>query len=412
MIKIRFYGYLVIIFSIGINIFSLDNTLSGTASVNSVYYSCNPDSVFYQQEDKGYYIENYLLSNIKINIGKDLPVSGVLDFNIKLNGLFISDTDLMSQSLLSIINEAYLSIHLSENLRFDFGKKYIKWGSSFTRNPTDFVNLSHKTIELEDFNDKEGVYCISGGLTFPNFGIDQFIILYDNLKDLGYGTKIVTYSLIPHTDLSFVFYYSSNLLFNVGTFFETLPFDEVEGLNNLAFYGEAGFSQKSGISIIAYNPSIPDYELVQRPINYSFYKNLSFGVRYTIPAINVLLLAEYNYLDDGYQKDEFESIVSNNKVSDLKIIFGNMFMHNLFFMIHKENLTENLNNFTDTLSLSLNWCLNPIDMSNSIIVVIESKIIDNCLFTIENGYYIGQLNTEYRLLPVNFFVNFKIKMFY
>jgi hypothetical protein len=239
------------------------------------------------------------------------------------------------------------------------------------------------------------------------FSLNQVVVVYDNLAYFGYGTKLSTY-IIPQTDVNLIYYYSENQEINLGFSLDTTPFSGIDYIDDLAFHGEFGFSQTSDVLLASTNEDTGFPELEQRPTRPEFYKNLVAGLRYTLPLIDTMLIAEYYYKDDGYQEQDVEDLVDSGLIYDPLLFLepGNIFRHNIFISLYKLQLTDHLWAFTDTLALQGLMLINPVDQSFFIKGRIESSLVQNTVMGLEMGYYHGKENTEYKLVPFDYYVGF------
>lgn len=353
------------------------------------YNQYDKDAVFYQPCSGDYYISNYLLLNTEINLANLLYTSGHFDFDVKINELIASSSNDPIQNIEFQLNQAFISVQFSDWLFFSLGKKRIVWGVAFVNNPSDFINPPKDPFNPEV--EKRGVYCTDLELFTEWFSLHQVVVVYDNLEYFGYGTKLSTSSLIPLTDLNLVFYYSENNKLNLGFSIDTMPFFEIPIFEDLAFHGEMGFSQVSDTYVVN-----PWPVLERRPQRDDFYKNFIIGLRYTFPVTDTMLIAEYYYLDDGYTKEELSDLITTGYIYDpnVQVDPGSMVRHNLFISLLQPRLSINYNTFTDTLLLSAAMLLNLLDASMLISGKIESGIIENCIFALEVGFFIGEENTE------------------
>jgi len=253
-----------------------------------------------------------------------------------------------------------------------------------------------------------GVYYTDIELFNEWFGLHQVVVVYDNLEYFGYGTNLSTSSLIPLTDLNIVFYYSKNYKLNLGFSIDTMPFFGVPIFEDLAFHGEIGFSQVSDTYVVNQG-----FVLERRPQKDDFYKNFIVGLRYTFPITETMLIAVYYYLDDGYTNKELSDLITTGNIYNTDVVqidTGSMARHNLFINLIQPQLSTNYNTFTDTLSLSATMILNLLDTSMLLYGKIQSGIIENCIFTLEAGFFIGKENTEYRILPTQFYIKFETEI--
>jgi len=219
-------------------LFSQNFSVNGTITGHFSYNEYNARSPLYIEEDGNYYLSNYLLLNTEFFFGELGVVFAYLNLNAKLEELLLYENNDLSQLIDAQLNEAYLSVALADWLFFNLGKKRIVWGVAYSYNPSDFINPPKDPLDPEA--EKRGIYCAELELFHEWFSINQIVVLYDNLEYLGFGTKLSTFGLIPHTDVNLVFYYSQNTLFNLGFSLDTTPFIDIPYLSDLALHAEIG----------------------------------------------------------------------------------------------------------------------------------------------------------------------------
>jgi hypothetical protein len=380
--------------------FSLEGTLGGTFQYNQF----NPNSPLFIPGSKDYALDNSLLLSTGIYLEAVKAAVGCINFDVKLSESFLSSTNGVVQTFDPRLNEAYISVTPADWLIFNLGKERIKWGTAFFYNPSDFINPPKDPVDNTE--EKRGVYLAKATILTNWFSLSQIVVMYDDLASFGYGTKLSSSALVPQTDLNLVFYYSRNALVNLGFSFETTPFVDIPVLADLAFMGEAGFAERSGRKIADES----GLSVQQRPDRADFYKNISAGVRYTIPELNTTLIAEYLYLDDGYSHAEITKLVDNALilVNQLPIEPGRMSRHTLFISVYQPQFSSRFNPFTDTLSFTGTFFINLEDASFFVSGTLESGFIENVAISILAGAFVGGDKTEYNLSFVKYYLGFKI----
>jgi len=372
----------------------------GTAKANVTVDTYNKDSHLYENGSGDYLIDNYLLFNTQAALPQGTPVFAVLNTDLLVREIISAADDQPAQDISLTLNEAYLNIPLTDFLFFTIGKRRIVWGTGFSYNPSDFINPPKDPLHPGE--ERRGVYGTMLELFTTWFSLTQVVVFYDKLDYLGYGTKLSTSALVPSTDINLVFYSEANDGINLGASIDTTPFGELPVLQNLALHAEAGFRQQSGRPVYDAGTGT----LTQRPERDDFYKNLLVGLRYTIPGWETFIALEYYYIDDGYLPGELDKIIGQGLITNIAYDPGLMGRHTLMCTVNQPQLTQRLNPFTDTLSISATLLLNLLDGSYLVSAVLESTILNGCVFRAEGGFFSGDGSTEYGLSPVGFYLTF------
>ena len=120
--------------------------------------------------------------------------------------------------------EAYLNIHLRDNLVLTIGKKRLLSGGGFAYNPVDFIDAPPSSFHPDL---KQGVYNCDLTYVHPAFALDTVLVIADQPEKCGCGLKLSTFSLLVQTDLNFIGDYArfSGLIIFISLFLLTsLPF--------------------------------------------------------------------------------------------------------------------------------------------------------------------------------------------
>lgn len=357
--------------------------ISGTIKQNISYW----DNIL----DIDPIITNHILTSNKVIAGDPNSIYGLIHWNWKLKEIQNFDIGVI-QDFETQLNEVYLGIMLNPNLFMFAGKRRSEWGVAYTHNPIDFFNLPKNPFDTE--KNKIGVSLYELEILYPSFSINMAGVMYDSLEHIGGGLKISTFSIIPMIDLHGVFYYSEKEGINGGLALDSVPFSNTGFLPELGINGELVIKTES------------DLKSMEDP----FFRAIG-GIRYFFSNFNLFMVGEYYYIGDGYTtKDYTEGIVFTRENAQL----GYMSMHNLILTIHKTGLTKYFNPFTDTLSLFGNFLMNLSDYSFFYTFTIESSIIQNCLFSLEWGHYIGEGEiTEFGdFSPVDWYITLELEIGY
>lgn len=322
---------------------------------------------------------NYLLVNGITRLFSKGGTFAQFDLDWRFKGALGDETHESAKEVEYAVNEAYLGIPLLDNLMFTFGKKRLLWGVGFAYSPADFVAgpASPFVSGL-----KQGVY--SGELSFFHYAcsLDSVLVFSGRPEICGYGLRLSTYSLFRQTDLSFMGYYGEDDGLNLGMAFESTPFT-APFWRDLALYGETGLVQSS------FSRS--------RLRGDDFYHRWLAGVRYVHPATETAAVLEYFYLEDGFSPEKRKEFLKQQPGLNLPWPSAR---RNLFFNLQRPALTRKRHPFTDTLSLAARVFGNLEDESMMVTTAATSALLKNTRISLEGAWYVGDDDTEYGSLPV------------
>lgn len=359
--------------------FARNLKVNGTVRFNSYYLDCNSDN---------YTLKDELFLNGRLKIAGKGSTFIYADVDTTLYFLFHKETNSTEKSCDVLLNEVYLSTNLTSDFIFSIGKKRVAWGVALSNNPLNFINPYKNPTDPEE--NWEGVYIAEGDYFWSTFSLNPLVVYNDD--ELGFGLKFSAFSILSGIDLNTNFYHSEKRKLNFGFSFDSTPFGDLPLLSDLALHGEIGLSQTSRM----------------RREKKDFYKQVVTGFRYLLPYTETLLIAEYYYLEDGYTQKELAAYNPNE--TTIVIDPGNMGKHNLFVTIKQQNLTNNVNSFTDTLSISGILTQNMLDSSYFVAFRVDSAIIENILFSLEYTNFCGKEGTEYSFVPADYYVRFRMNI--
>lgn len=383
-----------------------DLSLHGTAEGNFTVSALSKDSPYSSGTAGDYGLDNYILFNAgaKLSAGSGAgPGAGsgpfvAVNADVLFQEMRSSQNNQELQSITPTLNEAYLSAPLADFLFFTLGKRRIVWGTGLSYNPSDFINPPKDPLNPQ--LEKRGVYSAMLELFTEWLSVTEAVVIYDQIDAFGSGTKLSTSRLVPSTDVSLIFYYSSSARLNIGAGLDSTPFGDLPVLQNLALHAEAGFSQVSDRPVYDNASGL----LAARGPRDDFYKSFLTGLRFTIPGWETLIVAEYFHIDDGYSPAELGSVLNHGFMAQVPYEPGLMSRNNLMISITQSQLTQRFNAFTDSLAVSAVMLLDIEDSSLVVTAKLESSVINNWVFALEAGYFVGASASEYGISPKDFYV--------
>jgi len=406
MIRLFCFCFLVLLcFSLWPENFSLSGSVTGKL-ITSIF---NKNSSLLTSNYE-YEIENYLLGNFELTFLPQEKSFAYYNLDCKIAGMADSKSQDIIQSIEDSINEAYLSLRLSEYLFLNIGKKRIVWGVAYFENPSDFINPVKDPVDPDA--ERRGVYCTELELIFYILSINQVVVLYDDLNYFGYGTKLSTSALIPATDINIAYYYSLNKLHNIGFSVDTTPFGDssIPVLNELALHCEIGMHQTSEYYEIYIDPISGMPATRQKSDSDNFYFHIVGGLRMIIPYLQTFITAEYIYREDGYSSDEFKNIIKAGQVFFIDYYASKQGRHTLAVSITQPQLSSYFWEFTDTLAFTTVWIINLYDLSSLLHVELESSLIPGVSITLSGGVNFGALNSEFGIMPHSCFIGGQVTL--
>src|SRR3989304_2703011 len=113
---------------------------SGELSAQAQYGRCDTEGIFYDPALGDYQFTYFLFLNSEITIAPAEQMKGVFNFDLTIDEKLLAADGSLSQKLDFALNEAYLSLGLTDFLFLSAGKIRVEWGTAFAYNPTDFIN--------------------------------------------------------------------------------------------------------------------------------------------------------------------------------------------------------------------------------------------------------------------------------
>lgn len=210
------------------------------------------------------------------------------------------------------IREFYFERPLSDNMDFTVGRKLIRQGTGYFKNPASFLNIKKEAGDISDqLKNNVGRDILAVNYFYEESDLE---IVYSPLYDvLNWKAQLIEheltlkyYLLMWEADISFIYNYRSKQSDRAGFFTAYTVNDALE------IHGE--YSLQKGTEQL--------YHLNSRALNYSIYSNspyrelrgnewinkLLVGINYTTP-FNTFLIAEYIYDGSKLSKTEWQHLM-------------------------------------------------------------------------------------------------------
>lgn len=301
-------------------------------------------------------------------------------------------TVLQNQTTLLDIKEVFVDFNFANTVYFRAGKQVLQWGTGYFWNPTDLINIAHKSFtNLNALLD--GVFGLRADVVFsPNFHLYTFTNLNEvqDITTVAYAAR--TEFLAGKVEFGFSGWYQYNKIPVFGTDITTPLFWQL----NLT--GEASVSwgdnqQKYDSSGTAYSV---DNQLVPK---------VDVGLSRSFDAFDVqdriTVMAEFFWNSDGYNQNMFETLspvpVGSPPVSPLQN-FEAGYYHAGYYGQYYGALFITINSFfLSNLTLSLDGLANFSDQSAIAIVGLAYAPISNFTLQLQVGANVGADNREYTI---------------
>jgi len=288
------------------------------------------------------------------------------------------------QTTIFNVREVFVDFNFANAVYFRAGKQVLQWGVGYFWNPTDLINVSHKSFtNLNALLD--GTFGLRTDVTFSPAAHLYTFINMNNVQDLS----TVAYAgrmefLVGKVEFGVAGWYQYN---EVPVFGADLSMPLFWELNLTA---EASFSWGD-----------PNQKLDTNGIPYSvdnqFVPKVDVGLSRTFDAFDVqdriTVAVEFFWNSDGYDQNMFEAL----NATGLRIFEGG-FYHAGYYGQYYGAMFVTINSFgLSNMTLTLNGLCNFSDMSAIALVGLSYAPIQNFTLQLQIGSYIGADNGEYVL---------------
>ncbi len=292
-------------------------------------------------------------------------------------------TVLQNQTTILDIKEVFVDFNIANTVYFRAGKQVLQWGTGYFWNPTDLINVSHKSFtNLNALLD--GTFGLRTDVTFSSlFHLYTFINMngVQNLSDIAYAARAEV--LLGNVEVGVAGWYQYNEAPVFGLDLSMPIFWEL----NLT--GEASFSSADPVE--KYDPAtLQPYKVTDQLVS-----KVDIGLSRTFDVLDVqdrvTVMAEFFWNSDGYNQNMFQMLTSVPLQT-----FGSAYYHAGYYGQYYGALFVTINSFgLSNMALSLNGLANFSDMSAIALVGLSYAPISNFTLSLQVGSYLGADGTEY-----------------
>jgi hypothetical protein len=294
---------------------------------------------------------------------------------------------IQNQTTLLDIKEVFVDFNFANNaIHFRAGKQVLQWGTGYFWNPTDLINIAHKSFtNLNALLD--GTFGLRTDVTFSNnFHLYTFINLngVTDITNIAYAAR--TEFLAGTVEFGFSGWYQYNKVPVFGADITAPLFWE------LNMTGEASLSYGDNVQKIdtSGNPYSVSNQLVPK---------VDVGLSRTFDVLNVqdrlTVMAEFFWNSDGYDQNMFQTF--NNPASALSLQnFLGSYYHAGYYGQYYGALFVSIADFgLPNMTLSLNGLMNFSDTSAIALVGLSDSPVNNFTLQLQVGSYLGPNIAEY-----------------
>ncbi len=289
-----------------------------------------------------------------------------------------------NETTLLDIKEVFVDFNFASNaIHFRAGKQVLQWGTGYFWNPTDLINVAHKSFtNLNALLD--GVFGLRTDVTFSQaFHLYTFVNLngVTDLTDVAYAAR--TEFLAGKVEFGFSGWYEYDKIPVFGTDITTPLFWEL----NLT--GEASLS---------YGDNAQKIDASGNPYSVSnqFVPKVDIGLSRTFDVLNVvdrlMVEAEFFWNSDGYGQNMFQTPTSPGLIP----FPASPYYHASYYGQYYGALFVSINDFgLPNMTLSLNGLMNFSDSSGIALIGLSDSPVSNFTLQLQVGSFLGPSNGEY-----------------
>ncbi len=304
-------------------------------------------------------------------------------------------TVLQNQNTLLDIKEIFVDFNFANTVYFRAGKQVLQWGTGYFWNPTDLINVSHKSFtNLNALLD--GVFGLRTDFVLsPAWHLYTFINLnaVQDLTNVAYAAR--SEFLVGKVEFAFAGWYQYSKIPVFGADLTMPLFWEL----NLT--GEAAVSY--GDNVQKLDSSGSPYSVSNQLV-----PKVDIGLSRTFDVLNVqdrlTVMAEFFWNSDGYDQNMFQTLDNKTQLGSgltaLQTFEGDSnhpgYYHASYYGQYYGALFVSINDFgLPNMTLSLNGLCNFSDMSAIVLVGLSDSPVSNFTLQLQVGTYLGPNNGEY-----------------
>ncbi|HVP18642.1 MAG TPA: hypothetical protein VMU36_06560 [Spirochaetia bacterium] len=296
-------------------------------------------------------------------------------------------TVLQNQTTLLDIKEIFVDFNFANTVKFRAGKQVLQWGTGYFWNPTDLINVAHKSFtNLNALLD--GVFGLRTDVTFsPVFHLYTFINLnnVEDLTNVAYAAR--TEFLAGKVEFGFAGWYQYSKIPVFGADITMPLFWE------LNMTGEASLSYGDNAQKIDTNGN-------SYSVSGQLVPKVDIGLSRTFDVLNVqdrlTVMAEFFWNSDGYGQNMFQTLITPGSVP----FPSSPYYHASYYGQYYGALFVSINQFgLPNMTLTLNGLCNFSDTSAIALVGLSDSPVSNFTLQLQVGSFLGPSNAEYTSTP-------------
>ncbi|HUI72379.1 MAG TPA: hypothetical protein VL354_17805 [Spirochaetia bacterium] len=288
-----------------------------------------------------------------------------------------------TQTTVLDIKEVFVDFNFAQNaIHFRAGKQVLQWGTGYFWNPTDLINVAHKSFtNLNALLD--GVFGLRTDVTFSNaFHLYTFINLngVNDVTNIAYAARAEF--LAGTVEFGFSGWYEYNKVPVFGADITTPLFWE------LNMTGEASLSYGDNIQKL-------DTNNVAYSVSNQLVPKVDVGLSRTFDVLNVqdrlTVMTEFFWNSDGYSQNMFQSLGAASLAN-----FLNGYYHASYYGQYYGALFGSINDFgLPNMTLSVNGLMNFSDTTAIALVGLSDSPVNNFTLQVQLGTFLGPNFGEY-----------------
>ncbi len=288
-----------------------------------------------------------------------------------------------TQTTLLDIKEVFVDFNFANNaVHFRAGKQVLQWGTGYFWNPTDLINIAHKSFtNLNALLD--GTFGLRTDVTFSNnFHLYTFINLngVTDVTNIAYAAR--TEFLAGTVEFGFSGWYQYNKVPVFGADITTPLFWE------LNMTGEASLSYGDNVQKLDANGN-------SYTVSNQLVPKVDIGLSRTFDVLNVqdrlTVMAEFFWNSDGYDQNMFQSLGSASLAN-----FLGSYYHAGYYGQYYGALFVSIADFgLPNMTLSVNGLMDFSDSSAIALVGLADSPVSNFTLQLQVGSFLGPNIAEY-----------------
>jgi hypothetical protein len=290
-----------------------------------------------------------------------------------------------NQDTALLIKEVFVDFNVGNTVYFRAGKQVLKWGTGYFWNPTDLINIEHRSFTNTNAL-LDGVFGLRSDVVFsPNWHLYTFLNL-NNVVDIT-STAFAARSefLVGATEFAGSAWLKSGRLPVFGADLSTPLFWKL----NLTGEGAFSWGDNQNKLDTAGNPYSVQDQLVAK---------IDVGLSRTFDLLDVQdrvsVNVEFFWNSDGYNQNMFDLLTP----LQLGTFFGGGYFQSGYYGQYYSAAFVTISDFGSTnMTLSLSGLANLSDLSGTALVGLSYSPVNNFTLSLQLGADLGANNREYTI---------------